>query len=160
MAIYADFGKIQGSVTAKGFENHIEWEHFGFAANRNITMRVGAGAERESDKPDVGQFTLGKKMDKASPNMFLSSLVGKAIDKVEVKCVKTSGDATEQYLSYVLSDVLVSTYSVSGHEEDDPFESVSLAFNKIEMKYHPRKPDNTLGSAIPGGYDVKLGKKL
>ena len=160
MGIYADFGQIQGSVTAKGFENHIEWEHFGFAANRNITMKVGAGSERESDKPDVGVFTLGKVMDKSSPKMFLGALVGKAIDKVQVKCVKTSGDAVEQYLSYTLSDVLVSTYSVSGSEDGDPFESVALAFNKIEMKYHPRKEDNTLDSPVPAGYDVKLGKKL
>ena len=160
MGIYADFGKIQGSCTAKGFENHIEWEHFGFCANRNITMKVGAGSERESDKPDVGQFTLAKKMDKSSPHMFLETLVGKAIDKVQVKCVKTSGDAVEQYLSYTLSDVLVSTYSISGHDEGDPFESVTLAFNKIEMKYHPRKEDNTLDNPIPAGYDVKAGKKL
>ena len=78
MAIYADFGKIQGAVTAKGYENHIEWDHFGFAANRNISMKVGAGSERESDKPDVGQFTLGKKMDKASKRRLAEQLLAEA----------------------------------------------------------------------------------
>ena len=160
MGIYADFGQIEGSVTAKGFENHIEWDSFGFSADRVISMKVGAGEERESDKPNIGQFTLTKKLDKSSPKMFLSAVVGKAIDKVEVKCVKTSSDSVEHYLSYILSDVLVSSYAVSGHEADDPYESVFLAFNKIEMKYHPRKPDNSLDSALQSGYDVKIGKRL
>ncbi len=160
MAIYADFGKIQGSVNAKGFENHIEWDSFNLVSGRHISMAVGAGKERESDKPFITEFQLSKEMDKSSPEMFLGALVGKAIDKVQIKCVKTSEDATEQYLSYTLDDVLVSAYAVSGNEGSDPYENVTLAFNKIEMKYHPRKEDNSLGDPVPAGYDVKLGKKL
>ena len=160
MAIYADFGKIQGAVTAKGYENHIEWDMFTFGTGRHVSMSVGAGQEREADKPYITEMTLNKPMDKSSPQMFVGSLAGKALDKVTIKCVKTADDGVEEYLSYTLQDVMVSTYMVGGHESSDPTETVTLVFNKIEMKYHPRQEDNTLGSPIPAGYDVKLGKKL
>ncbi len=160
MAIYATFGKIQGSVTAQGFENHIECTSFTMCGGRFISMEVGTGQDREATKPFLTEFTLVKLMDKSSPHMWLGSLVGKTIDKVEVKCIKTSDDALEKYLTYTLEDVLVSAYNVANDKGSNGTESVSLAYNKIEMKYHPRNPDNTLGSAIPAGYDVKQGKKL
>ena len=160
MAIYATFGKTQGAVTAKGFENHVECTSFSLAGGRNIFMEVGTGVDRESTKPYLNEFVVTKKMDQASPDMWIGSLVGKTIDKVEVKCIKTSEDALEKYLHYTLEDVLVSSYNISNDDGTQGYESVSLAYNKIEMKYHPRKPDNSLGDPIPAGYDVKLGKKL
>ena len=160
MAIYATFGKIEGSVTAEGFTNHILCKSFHFATGRFVSMEVGTGKDREGTSPFLSEFILTKQMDKSSPHMWLGSLVGKAIDKVEVKCIKTSDDAVEQYLSYTLEDVLVSSYDLTGDKSSDGIEAVNLAYNKIEMKYHPREDDNTLGNPIPVGYDVKFGKKL
>ena len=160
MAIYADFGKIKGSVTAEGFKDHIEFTSFGLGSGRAITMEVGKGTEREPTAPSAGEVTLAKTMDKSSPDFFVNSMAGKAIDKAEIKFVKTSEGALERYLTYTLHDVLVSAYDVSGAKEENPSETISLAYTKIEMKYHPRKSDNTKDSAIPTGYDVDKGKKL
>ena len=160
MAIYADFGKIKGSVTAEGFKDHIELASFGLGSGRNIFMEVGKGTERESTAPNIGEVSMNKTMDRSSSELFAGSMAGKAIDKVEIKFVKTSEGALERYLTYTLHDVLVSAYNVSGAREQQPTESLSLAYTKIELKYHPRKSDNTKGSAIPVGYDVSKGKKL
>ena len=159
MAIYMKMGKIAGDVSATGFEQYIECYSFQMGAGRGISMSVGSGKEREATKPSLSEVTLSKSMDKASPYLFRESCVGKAIDKVETKFVKTSADALENYLTYTLDKVLVSSYSASSGG-DEPSESISLAYTKIEMKYHPRKPDNTLDSAIPAGYDLELGKKI
>ena len=159
MAIYMKLGKIAGDVTAEGFQQYIECYSFQFGAGRGISMSVGGGKDREATKPSLSEVTLSKSMDKASPYLFLEACVGKAIDKVEIKFVKTSADALENYLTYTLDKVLVSSYSASSGG-DEPSESLSLAYTKVEMKYHPRKPDNTLDSAIPAGYDLELGKKI
>ena len=160
MAIYADFGKIKGSVTAEGFKDHIEFSSFSLGSGRSIFMEVGKGTEREPTAPTISEVTVIKSMDKSSPDFFLGSMVGKAIDKAEIKFVKTSEGALERYLTYTLHDVLVSAYDVGGQKEENPTETLSLAYTKIEMKYHPRKSDNTNDSAIPAGYDVDKGKKL
>ena len=159
MAIYMKMGKISGDVSSQGFKDYIECYSFQFGSGRGISMSVGSGKEREATKPSLSEVTLSKSMDKASPYLFLESCVGKAIDKVEIKFVKTSADSLENYLTYTLDKVLVSSYSASSGG-DEPSESISLAYTKLEMKYHPRKPDNTLDSAIPAGYDLELGKKV
>ena len=160
MAIYATFGKIKGPVTAKGFENHIQLHAAAVSAHRSVSMVVGTGKNREADSPHLQEFTVFKAMDKASPQLWMNSLTGKVIDKVEIKFVKTSEDALEQYLCYTLENVLVSSYVLDDEDARDPVETVTLAYNKIQMRYCPRKPDNSLGDPIPAGYDVKLGKKL
>ena len=159
MAIYMKIGKHEGDVSAEGWEKWIECHSFQFGAGRGISMSVGSGKEREATKPSLSEVTLAKSMDRASPGLLLEACVGKAIDKVEIDFVKTSADKLENYLKYTLENVLVSSYSCSSGG-DDPSESLSLAYTKFEMKYHPRKPDNTLDSALPAGYDLELGKKL
>ena len=159
MAIFAKFSKVQGAVVAKGFENHIELTHAGYFASRVVSTDVGTGRNREAGIPTMQDFHIMKRLDKASPKLWLSSLVGKAIDKVEVKFVKTSEDVLETYLTFTLEDALVSSYSLSDYREGHA-EVLTLAYNKILMKYSPRKSDNSLGDPIPGGYDVKHGKKI
>ena len=160
MAIYADFGKIHGSVTAEGFKNHIEFNSFKLGSGRHILMEVGKGTNREGSIPSISEVSMDKKMDKSSPYFFVGSVAGKAIDKVEIKFVKTSKGGTEKYLTYTLYNVLVSGYDIGGSKDGDPQEHIGLAYTKIEMKYHPRNAENTTNSAIPTGYDVDTGKKL
>jgi type VI secretion system secreted protein Hcp len=159
MAIYVKFGKIEGDVSAEGWEKWIEAGSFQFGAGRGISMSVGSGREREATKPSLSEVTVTKSMDKSSPYLFLEACVGKATDKVVIDFVKTSADKLENYLKYTLYDALVSSYSASSGGED-PSESVSIAYNKFEMKYFPRKKDNTLDSPVPAGYDLEAGKKL
>ena len=160
MAIYATMGKFQGSVTAEGFKDHIECTSFSFSGGRHVSMEVGTGQDREGTKPFMTELVLCKKLDKSTPHMWMGSLVGKSIDKVEVKCIKTADEGLEQYMVYTLEDVLVSNYDISANSGPDGHETISLAYNKIEMKYQPRMSDNTLGSPIPAGYDIKTGKKI
>ena len=159
MAIYSLFSKIEGPVTAKGYENHIEWDQMSFYTSRNISMNVGVGGERESDKPRLSEVFLTKKMDKATPLLFNKLLLGKAFAKVEIKAVKTSKNALEEYLSYVLEDVMIATCQVDVNKDEFPMVNLSLAYNKIKVSYRPRLNSNALGKPVRGGYDVKNGKR-
>ena len=160
MAIYVKMGNIEGNVTAKGYEKHIEFLTAGFGNTRHVSMSVGSGKEREVDRPQLQEIALVKEADRATPYLFHEACAGKAIDKVEINFVKTSNDATETYMQYVLSNVLVSGYSAAGGSDSDPTEQIILAYTKFELKYHPRKKDNTLDSAIPAGYDLDQAKKI
>jgi type VI secretion system secreted protein Hcp len=159
MSIYMSFGNIAGSVTAQGYDKHIECKTVSFGNQRFISMPVGSGKEREVDKPALAEIVIEKKADKSTPYLFQESVAGKAIDKIEIKFVKTAKDNIETYMTYTLYDVLVSSYVSATEKEGDPEETVALNYTKFELKYHPRKNDNTLDSAIPVGYDLKLAKK-
>jgi type VI secretion system secreted protein Hcp len=77
---------------------------------------------------------------------------------VKLDLVQT-GEALETYMSYELSNSLISGYSMSSGG-DRPSESVSFNFTKIEMKYTPYDNEHKAQSPIPAGYDISLGKKV
>ena len=161
MAIYLRFkekSNIKGEVTAKGYEDWIQCHSLQYGVGRGISMAVGSGERRESTNPSISEVTCTKNMDKSSAPIFQESLVGTGSD-IEIHLVQTGADQIDNYLQLVLTDCLVSSYSVSSGGEN-PSESFSLNFTKIEMKYIPYDKDHNPGSPIPAGYDLNLGHKI
>ena len=71
-------------------------------------------------------------------------------------------DATEQadYFRVYLEDALVTSVQLSGSNEN-PTESVSFAFQAVEIAYKAEKDDGTLAAAVPKGYDLEtLDRRL
>ena len=157
MAIYLKIDGIDGDVTAEGHEKWIECMSMQFGVGRGITTPTGSSAERESSAPSVSEVSVTKNMDQSTPNLFSESCVGKS-KEVKIDLIQT-GEALETYMSYTLTDALISGYSVSTGG-DRPTESVSFNFTKIEMKYTPYDNKHNAGSPLPAGYDVSLGKKV
>lgn len=158
MAIYMKFDGIEGNVTAKGHEKWIELESIQFGVGRSITFKTGNSSDREATAPQVGEVTVSKSMDPASPKLFAEGCYGKS-KKVEIHLCKTDQGQLQTYMEYVLENVLVSGYSLSSTGER-PNETLSLNFTKVEMKFVPWKDDHTKAAPITAGYDTALGQKV
>ena len=158
MPIYMKFEGIEGDVTAEGHKKWIDLNSMQWGVGRGISSPTGQAAEREASAPSISEVTITKMMDKTTPLLFTQSLIGDG-KKVEIHLVKTSKDKLETYMEYVLTDTMISGYSVSSGG-DAPSESLSLNFTKVEMKYHPHDSKGVAGSPIPAGYDVGAGKKI
>ena len=158
MAIYLKVEGIDGNVTAEGHEKWIDCGSLQWGVGRGIGAPTGAAKDREASYPSISEVTVTKEMDSSSPYLFTESCVGKG-KKVEIHLVRTSADKLETYMEYVLSNALISGYSVSSGG-DRPTESLSINFTKIETKYIPWKDDHTADSPIPAGYDLALAKKV
>lgn len=157
MAIYLKVDGIDGDVTAEGHEQWIECSSMQFGVGRGIHTPTGSSQERESSAPSVSEVSVTKAMDLATPMIFSESCVGKS-KEVKIDLIQT-GEALETYMSYTLTNALISGYSVSTSGER-PSESLSFNFTKIEMKYTPYDNEHNAGSPLPAGYDVSLGKKV
>lgn len=152
--IYMDFPGISGDTISKGFENQIQLDSFQWGVERAISS---SGGIREASAPHVGEITVTKLMDKASPLLLQNSLVGQAVGPVTITFVKDAGTGPIRYAQYTLENVLISGYSVSSGG-DTPSESLSLSFTKITFKFTPTNPDGSLGTPIQTTYDLALGK--
>ena len=66
---------------------------------------------------------------------------------------------TEQlpYFKITLSDGLITSQQLSGSSEN-PTESISFAFQAVEIAYAAEKDDGTLDSFIPKGYSLETLK--
>lgn len=157
MAIYLEIDGIEGDVTAEGHEGWIECTSMQWGVGRGIHTTTGSAQERESSAPSVSEVTVTTAMNKATPLLFTEACVGKS-KAVKIDLVQT-GESLETYMSYELSDSLISGYSMSTGG-DRPSESVSFNFTKIEMKYTPYDNKHQAQAPIPAGYDISVGKKV
>ena len=152
MAIYLQIGDIKGNVSAKGHEDWIECDSMQFGVGRAIPMFVGTQSNREASHPSLSEVSITKTMDDSSPYLFQESVVGEA-RKVTIHVTKTGTNQLESIVEYVLTSALVSSYSLAS-SGDQPTESLSLAYTKVEMKYILWDEKHTKASQIPVSYDL------
>ncbi|MCB1791760.1 MAG: type VI secretion system tube protein Hcp [Gammaproteobacteria bacterium] len=157
MAIFLHFEGLEGDVTAEGYKGWIECHSVDFGVGRSIQTATGSSSERESTAPTVSDITIVKSMDKCTPKLFEQACIGKS-KLVKIDLVQT-GDKLETYMSYELTNTLVSSYSVSS-AGDRPTESLSFNCTKLIMKYIPFDNKHNPGSPIPAGYDISAAKKV
>ena len=99
------------------------------------------------------------KVSKASPLLLLAGASGQHL-KQAVLTARKAGKAQLEFLVIKLTDVIVSSYSVGGSTADEPNDSVSFDFSRIEVDYRPQNPDGSLALGVKAGWDVKANKKV
>ena len=101
------------------------------------------------------QFTA--KVSKASPKLFEACTTGMRLRDVTL-FARRAGTEQQDYLRIRLSDVLISSYQLSGSSGsgDVPLDQVSCAYAKIEIEYKEQRPDGSLGGPVTAMFD--LGK--
>jgi type VI secretion system secreted protein Hcp len=85
-------------------------------------------------------LTLGKRIDKSSPLLFLRCATGEHIPTVKIICKKSTQEGDTDYYVVTLSDCLVSSFQSSGHGgsaggDTIPTDQISLNYHKIQWTY-------------------------
>jgi len=161
MPIYIKYGDIKGDVTAeghKGAEGWVEVNSFQFGVGRGISSPTGGSDDREATAPSVSEVTISKPMDKSSVSWLEEALWGEG-KEVTIDFVKTDKDKLETYAQYILSDTMVSGYSVSSGG-DRPSETLSLSFAKFVFAYTAMGSKNEAGESPKTGYDIGKAAKV
>jgi type VI secretion system secreted protein Hcp len=156
MAIYLKYDGIDGEAT---HSDHSKWIDIGsmqFGIGRAITTPAGSTANREASEPSVSEITVTKSMDGSSPKLFTESATGNVGKTVKIDLVST-GSPGNTYVTYTLTNTLISGYSVSTGG-DRPSESVTLSFTKIEYKFIPYDDKNKAGTPVTVSYDLSTTK--
>jgi type VI secretion system secreted protein Hcp len=89
--------------------------------------------------------------------LFNHCCSGDVLKSVIVLYDKPVGTEQADYYRVYLSDALVTSIQQSGSNEN-PTESVSFAFQAIEIAYKAEKDDGTLDGAIAAGFDLSTLK--
>jgi type VI secretion system secreted protein Hcp len=150
---------IPGESTDSQHKGEIELESFSWGATNSGALGGGGGGG--AGKVQIQDFHFVKRLDKASPKLFLAVSTGQHL-KSAVVTGRHAGRQGQDFLVYRLSDVQVSSYQIGAlsHAAGEPSDQISLNFGRVEIEYRPQKPDGTLDSPITVGWDVEGGKKL
>jgi len=76
------------------------------------------------------------------------------LKKVYILYDKPVGDKQADYFRVYLQDALITSVQLSGSNEN-PTESVSFAFQAVEIAYKAENDDGSLAGAVPKGYDLE-----
>jgi type VI secretion system secreted protein Hcp len=109
-----------------------------------------------ASKASVQDFHFVINAGSAGPGLWAAVAAGQHIPTVQLH-VRKAGVPPQEYLTYTFTDVLVSAYSASA-DGDQPQESLSLSFGKLEEDYRPVKPDGDLGAAVVSQWERKTNK--
>jgi type VI secretion system secreted protein Hcp len=156
MAIFMNYDGIKGDATE---DNHPEWiqcNSASFAAFREAKTNVGQGGSRQGKNVSLSEITITKKMDAASPHLFLQSVLGLG-KKVSLHITRSGEGKHTNYLETVLSHCCVTNYGINSDGASHS-EVLTLNFLKIEMKYIPINDDGSPGTPIPVNFNIPTGE--
>jgi type VI secretion system secreted protein Hcp len=138
----------------KGEIEVLSWS-WGETQEHALSPSGGSG----TGKVAMTDLHVSANLSRASPQLLLACASGKHI-KSAVLSGRKAGKAQAEFLTFSLSDVLVSGYQTGGSAAEAPLDSISLNFSKIVVSYTPQKPDGSPAPAIRAGWDVKANKAL
>jgi type VI protein secretion system component Hcp len=103
---------------------------------RHMTNATGRGIEQDKSLDVGGEMVVTLKQGKWSSDLFRESLSGRGFKTVEIVFPGKDGKG----MRVILEDVLISSYSVSGHggaDHDSPMDSISLNFKNRTFSEDP-----------------------
>lgn len=157
---YLKIDGCPGESTAEKHQGEIEILSWSFGASNPST--VGPGSEGSgAGRVTISSFNFMKKVDKASPDMFMKCCTGTHYEKATVTMNKatggTSGATQAPFLTFTMKEVFVDSIQWSGSTggDDMPTESVSFSFGQVKVMYQKQDAAGKLGNAVFGGWDIQ-----
>ena len=149
---FLKLGTLKGESVVKGFEDQMQILAWGWGMTQTGTTHSASGGG--AGKVDVHDLQITKHIDAASPTLALSCAKGTHYYSAVLTMRKAGGTALE-YVTLTLTDVIVSSYSVSESGGDQMQDTVALNFAKFKYSYQPQDNKGAKkGGAIDATYDI------
>lgn len=130
-AFAASFIKFDGIDGESKDKDHKGWSDL--VSFLQVTTREDSSTARTDVK--ISEVVIVKELDKASPKLAESVAKGAVIPKVDVYL--NSDDGT--FLRYELTNVMITSYSMSGTTDERPLEEITSSYEKIMQYDEPIK---------------------
>jgi type VI secretion system secreted protein Hcp len=147
---------IEGEAADSQHRGWIEVDELEWTVRRKITSHTGTHNDRESANAEITDLTLTRRMDSATPRLFIESCCGPG-RTVTVRLTKTgTGSGADVFMEYVLGNALITSYEVDAIAQDTarPVETLTLSFVDLEMKYTPYDEDGNALAPVAVGFDT------
>ena len=146
---------IEGESTDSKHKGEIDVQSWSWGESASASAGGGGGG---AGKVQMQDFAFTARLSKASPALLLACASGKHL-KSAVLTGRKAGKGQHEFLTFSLSDLLVSSYQAGGSEGDEvgPMDAVSLNFSKIAVEYK-LSANGKLGDSVRAGWDVKQNK--
>ena len=151
--IILDMGDdVKGEYSLTNYKDKMELLSFSHGVAKQITGDISS-SERTSGKPNHQDMTVTKYLDIASPVLNQACYEGRHFPRVEIIIGRNDGGGLSELLRYTMSNVLISSISISGGGGDKPIETVTLNYNQITWRYTSQRPEAGKDRVVEGSWD-------
>ena len=136
MAAFMKLGDIKGEATDNEHKDWIIIESMSSPLFRSIPEGA-KDAQRSRGDTTLGDVVVVRELDKSSTKLQEACANGTFYDEVEIHFTTQVKNKQEPYLTYLLKDVIVTSYSFHGNAAGDPLptEEVTLGYTEVEWTY-------------------------
>lgn len=148
--MFLTVSNLRGDSTDKNHVNDADVLAFAWSASQNVSMHSGTGAS--AGKPSLQDLTITKYLDSMSVGLQAALFKGANLLSVVLRTYK-AGQSQLNYLTYELTDVLVTSYGINGTGGEDGFtETLTFNFSKIKITTYKTVGGANTGTSVT--YDV------
>lgn len=145
-AVFAKYDGIDGEATDADHDKWIDVLSIDWGVHK--PGGGATGSTRRRGDVVLEDIVLVKEVDKASPKLTEAALTGKVFPKVEIHITaSTTNEGRLTYYAYELTNVRVTSYSISGGQEGEdavPTETLTLNFEKITWGFQETEKDSSI----------------
>jgi type VI secretion system Hcp family effector len=124
---------ITGDVRVAGQEKTIEV----LSLSNNVFVPVsGGGSGQPTGRPQFSPMIIHKRIDIASPQLFVALLSNKRFPNAVITFLKSTGESLTKFFTITLTDVFISNFRTDAAETDvmaGP-EQVNLNYSRIQLR--------------------------
>lgn len=145
---------IEGESQKLNHKNEIELLSFSFGEQNAGSFAIGSGGG--SGKVQMQDFHFTMNLCKASPKLFAACATGQHIPTAILTARKAGKDQQDYYV-VTFKQLLISSWSTSGHADANhlPIVTCSFNFTEILVEYKIQGADGTVTPAGKAGYNLK-----
>jgi type VI secretion system secreted protein Hcp len=158
MAAYINFPDITGEVNESNHQGWVEVNSINLPIHRSI--QPGAvGVARSNGETSLGDIAVHKTWDSSSPKLWARCGSGKFQSSVTIDLCSDIGGNTVVNLELVLTNCIVSSYSLSatGDQSPVPSEMITLNYDTISWNYTKYNQDGSAGPQFPASVNTETG---
>lgn len=148
---------INGESQDENFQNAIEVQSFSWGVSNSGSAQYQKGSG--VGKSTVQDLHVTKRIDSSSPSLVQACVTGDHIASGTLSIRKAGGSNALVYLTYALTNILVSSVS-TGSGGADVQESVTLNFQQFKETYTPQSEQGGSDASVDFGYDIAANKTM
>ena len=160
MPAFMKLGDIKGECTDTDHKDWIIIESMSSPMYRSIPQGA-KDQQRTKGETTLGDIVVVRQLDKSSTKLQEACANGTFFKEIEIHFCTTVKNKQEPYLTYKLSDVIISSFSMHGNASGSPLpsEQVTMGYTKAEWNYivvDPKTGDKQ--GNVPAKYEPGKGR--
>jgi type VI secretion system secreted protein Hcp len=151
------YGSIQGDATQKGYEGWINLTTFDWGLERHFAKdQTGRAFNREATQAQMQRCTVSKEVDHSSGAILEAVATHFKSEKCEIVFLRT-GNPGEPYLTFTLTDALISKLDVVLSAPERPTEKLEIDFTELEIECKTLDESNVSEDTMRITYSTATG---